>query len=66
MDNKSSVERRSVGGLIPEDLFWEFKSARARRHESGPQALENAIRLYLEADSEGKKENNDNDTTTTS
>ena len=58
MANESTDNFRSVGGLIPEDLFWEFKSARAKRHESGPQALENAIRLYLEVDKK-EKENSD-------
>lgn len=58
MENESSGLFRSVGGLIPEELFWEFKAARALRHESGPQALENAIRLYLEVD-KTEKENSD-------
>lgn len=58
MENESSGSFRSVGGLIPEELFWEFKAARAKRHESGPQALENAIRLYLEV-GKAEKENSD-------
>ena len=40
---------RSIGGSIPEDLYWEFKKAQATRHESTTKALEVAIRLYLDA-----------------
>jgi hypothetical protein len=58
MDNKSTESFRSVGGLIPEDLFWEFKASRANRHESGNQAMENAIRLYLELDNTEKENPN--------
>jgi hypothetical protein len=60
MENESIGSFRSVGGLIPEDLFWEFKAARAKRHESGNQAMENAIRLYLELNNT-EKENPDGD-----
>lgn len=40
--------KKSFGGQISEDLYWEFKKAQAARHESTAQALEIAIRLYLE------------------
>lgn len=49
---------RSIGGVIPEELYWEFKAARAQRRETCPQALENAIRLYLDVAKE-KKEKSD-------
>lgn len=55
MINEATESVRSVGGLIPENLFWEFKAARARRHENGNQAIENAIRLYLEVKTEEKE-----------
>jgi hypothetical protein len=40
---------RSIGGSIPEDLYWEFKQAQVARRESTTKALEVAIRLYLDA-----------------
>lgn len=39
---------RSVGALIPEDLYWKFVQARADRHETAAKALEIAIMLYLD------------------
>lgn len=36
-----------VGGLIPIDLYWEFKVTHARRKENATKALEEALRLYV-------------------
>jgi len=41
--------KKSVGGKIPETLFWQFKETYAKRRESATEALENAIRLYIDA-----------------
>ena len=50
MDSKKSEDKtRSIGSIIPEDLYWEFKRAQVARHESTVKALEIAIRLYLDA-----------------
>ena len=40
---------KNIGGAIPEDLYWDFRAAQADRHESATKALENAIRLYVDA-----------------
>ena len=44
--------KKSVGGKIPETLFWQFKEAYAKRRESATEALENAIRLYIDIERE--------------
>lgn len=41
---------KTVGGAIPEDLYWQFKKTSASRKEGATQALINAIRLYNEID----------------
>lgn len=59
MSTSEKPKTRSIGGIIPEDLYWEFKRAQVDRRESTVQALEIAIRLYLEAapkDTERKEE----------
>lgn len=45
-------EKKTVGGAIPPELYWEFKRVQAERKETATQALENAIRLYVEIDTE--------------
>lgn len=40
-------ETKMVGGLIPIDLYWEFKVTHARRKENATKALEEALRLYV-------------------
>jgi hypothetical protein len=51
--------KKSVGGKIPETLFWQFKETYAKRRESATEALENAIRLYIDIDvAEQRGENN--------
>ncbi len=42
--------KKSVGGKIPEILFWQFKETYTKRRESATEALENAIRLYIDVD----------------
>ena len=49
MPAPEKTNMRSIGGSIPEDLYWEFKKAQATRHESTTKALEVSIRLYLDA-----------------
>ena len=44
----SPKETKSIGGIVAADLYWAFKKEQAARHESTVQALENAIRLYLD------------------
>lgn len=45
---KQTDNKKSVGGKIPETLFWQFKETYAKRRESATEALENAIRLYID------------------
>lgn len=46
--NGNKEETKTVGGAIPSELYWHFKKIQAERKESATQALENAIRLYVE------------------
>lgn len=46
---KKEGTTRSIGCVIPEELYWQFKQIQAERHETMAQAIENAIRLYLDA-----------------
>ena len=48
--------KKSVGGKIPEVLFWQFKETYAKRRESATEALENAIRLYIDVDEMNEQE----------
>ena len=48
--------KKSVGGKIPETLFWQFKETYAKRRESATEALENAIRLYIDVDETNEQE----------
>lgn len=48
--------KKSVGGKIPEALFWQFKETYAKRRESATEALENAIRLYIDVDEISEQE----------
>ena len=43
-----SKPSKAVGGQIPLELYWEFKEAQGVRHETATQALEHAIRLYID------------------
>ena len=53
MENTTeSKGTKFIGGEIPIELFWEFKKAQAIRKESAKDALENAIRLYLDLPTE--------------
>lgn len=45
-------ETKNIGGAVPAELYWRFKKVQAERKESATQALENAIRLYVELDTE--------------
>lgn len=48
---KNSVNKKdtkTIGGQIPQELYWLFKTQQAARHETSTQALEIAIRLYCE------------------
>jgi hypothetical protein len=47
--NTPIEETKSVGGKIPEDLFWKFKETYTRRRETATEALINAIQLYNDA-----------------
>ena len=54
-DSAKDNTTKAVGGQIPIELYWEFKQAQVDRHESATQALENAIRVYIDI---AKEENN--------
>lgn len=51
--NTPIEETKSVGGKIPEELFWKFKETYTRRRETATEALIHAIRLYNDAVDEG-------------
>lgn len=54
--NTEIVETKTIGGPIPQELYWKFKSVQAARHETSTKALEIAIRLYCDAvPTKGKK-----------
>ena len=48
--------KKSVGGKIPAALFWQFKETYAKSRESATEALENAIRLYIDVDKISEQE----------
>ncbi|MFI3171139.1 MAG: hypothetical protein R3Y58_02025 [Eubacteriales bacterium] len=41
-------KKKSVGGVVSEELYWAFKATQAARQESSTKALEEAIRLYID------------------
>lgn len=49
MDTPNKVKYKSIGGAIPEELYWRFKAAQSARHEGATKALEIAIQLYCDA-----------------
>lgn len=53
--NTPIEETKSVGGKIPEELFWKFKETYTKRRETATEALINAIRLYNDAEDENDK-----------
>jgi hypothetical protein len=61
--NENTMETRedtkSIGGSIPAELYWDFKKIQAQRKESATQALENAVRLYVELDVVEEEEANE-------
>lgn len=52
--NTPIEETKSVGGKIPEELFWQFKETYTKRRETATEALINAIRLYNDAEQDEK------------
>lgn len=55
MTNDNKTEGRSLGAMIPEDLYWEFKNTAARRKESMQEAIMHAAMLYIDVDVEESK-----------
>ena len=53
--NTPIEETKSIGGKIPEELFWKFKETYTKRRETATEALINAIRLYNDAEDENDK-----------
>lgn len=47
-DTKKDMSLKSIGGQVSQDLYWQFKEACVTRHETAAQALEHAIRLYID------------------
>ncbi len=45
---KDNTDKKSVGGLVPTELYWQFTTTRGERHESAAEALEHALRLYVD------------------
>ena len=46
--NAEAVETKYVGGQVPIDLYWAFKKKVADRKETTTEAVENALRLYID------------------
>ena len=53
---QEQADSKKSGGKIPEALFWRFKETYAKRRESATEALENAIRLYIDVDEMDEQE----------
>lgn len=47
-DSVEEIKTKTIGGAIPEDLYWKFKQVQTSRKENATQALINAIRLYID------------------
>lgn len=39
---------KTIGGKVPEDLFWKFKQTAASRKEDQQSALCHALLLYID------------------
>lgn len=40
-------ETKNLNTKVDTDLYWDFKREAAKRKETMPEAIENALRLYL-------------------
>lgn len=40
-------ETKNLNTKVNTDLYWDFKREAAKRRETIPEAVENALRLYL-------------------
>lgn len=56
MEKPDELELKTISGKVDADLYWKFKAAAAERHETIPQALENAVRLYVSIKTEQEQE----------
>lgn len=55
------TETKNLNTKVHEDLYWDFKREAAKRRESMPEAVENALKLYLSIECPDNMEVNDND-----
>lgn len=55
-------ETKNINTPVDMDLYWDFKRAASKRREPMPEAIENAIRLYLCVDTTNFKEVTSDDT----
>lgn len=55
-ENNNEKPTKMLGGLIPEDTFWEFKEVASKRKESMQEAIYNAALLYISIEKEVKKD----------
>lgn len=46
-EKEKAAETKMLGSLVPEPLFWAFKTAAAARKESMQDAIQNAALLYI-------------------
>lgn len=42
-------ETRMLGAHVPEELYWDFKNAAAKRKEHLKNAIAHAARMYIDA-----------------
>ena len=49
---------KSLGAVVPEQLYWDFKDAAAKRKESMQEAIIHAARMYVDVESDAEEANN--------
>ena len=54
---EADTATKTVGGQVPEELFWRFKMTYASRKESAVTALIHALNLYIDAVPELNEDN---------
>lgn len=54
--NAEPTNEKMLNGLVPEDVFWEFKKVAAERKDNMKSAILNAALLYIHAIPEDLKE----------
>lgn len=55
-DAKKDAPLKSIGCQVSQELYWAFKETLVARHETATQALEHAIRLYIDVNKNESEE----------